>query len=124
MNTSTERLVFIYNARSGALNAILDTAHKVFSPKTYQCRLCELTYGAFSEQKAWKEFRETSKVPFEFLHTDEFEKEYFRHKPKGVTYPIVFSFKENLLTEVVSTQELDDLASLDALMKLVRERSA
>ena len=35
----------IYNADGGLVNGALDLLHKTFSPATYACRLCDVTYG-------------------------------------------------------------------------------
>ena len=124
MNLSIEKLVFVYNAHSGILNMALDAAHKVFSPKTYPCKLCELTYGAVSERNVWKSFRKANNTPFEFLHIDEFEEQFTGYIPETVTYPIVFSWSGNLLTEFISAQEMNGLTSVDELIALVEERIA
>jgi len=52
------KLIFVYNANSGAINALLDSAHKIISPQTYDCKLCELTYGVFKEDEEWLRFLE------------------------------------------------------------------
>ncbi|WP_241234677.1 hypothetical protein [Nonlabens ponticola] len=53
------KLIFVYNANSGRINSWLDSAHKIISPSTYQCKLCELTHGAFTEHDEWSRFRES-----------------------------------------------------------------
>jgi hypothetical protein len=70
---SIQKVVFVYNADAGRLNAILDSAHKLISPDTYQCALCEITHGAFGERKAWQEFKKSLALPVVFYHRDEFE---------------------------------------------------
>ena len=78
-----QKLLFVYNANSGTRNAILDSMHKVFSPKTYNCKLCDITFGVFSENKTWRRFREDNQHQMVFLHKDEFAKGYkskFGHK--------------------------------------------
>ena len=65
------RLIFVYNADSGLGNAMLDSMHKIVSPQTYDCQLCALTFGVFTEKEQWKNFRETSEISMEFLHKDE-----------------------------------------------------
>ena len=37
-------IVFIYNAKSGTVNSLIDWAHKIVSPDTYECSLCSMTY--------------------------------------------------------------------------------
>ena len=67
-----KRLLFVYNADSGPVSAILDAVHKIVSPQTYACSLCFITYGAVSMRKEWKEYIERLPYPAEFLHRDEF----------------------------------------------------
>ena len=76
-----DKLIFVYNANSGKLNAWLDSAHKIVSPSTYDCQLCDLTYGVFKENVEWVRFRESELITnnvrqLEFLHINEFEKNY------------------------------------------------
>lgn len=71
-----KKLIFVYNADSGKLNALLDSLHKVVSPSTYSCKICELTHSTVGERKVWKEFREELDVEADFLHKDEFLKLY------------------------------------------------
>ncbi len=55
------KLIFVYNANSGALNSLMDSVHKIISPKTYDCKLCDLTYDVFKENELWSRFRESVK---------------------------------------------------------------
>ncbi len=92
-------LIFVYNANSGKINAWLDSAHKIVSPKTYQCRLCDLTYGVFKENEDWARFRESvittnPNLQLEFLHIDEFEKKYWSKWLPKYEYPIILEKSE------------------------------
>jgi hypothetical protein len=66
------KLIFVYNAGSGYWNLALDIAHKVFSPATYPCHLCDLTYGVLKIRPEWQQFLDSAQTPMEFLHQDEF----------------------------------------------------
>ena len=55
-------LIFIYNAKSGVVNELIDFAHKIVSPETYDCNLCAISYGAFAMKKKWSTYIET--LPF------------------------------------------------------------
>jgi len=121
----SQKLLFIYNADSGIRNAIVDVAHKVLSPSTYSCSLCQLTHGAFSEKKVWQKFREDLEAKgtrLEFLHKDEFGKKYrskFGHK---FTYPIVLIEGNSGFEILVRTQELETLETAQNLINVVKER--
>ena len=64
------------HADSGFLNSLLDIGHKIINPQTYECNLCNLTFGNFVENKKWKDFRKSTDIDLEFLHRDEFEEKY------------------------------------------------
>ena len=122
-NHKLQKLLFIYNANSGMRNALLDGAHKIFSPSTYECNLCDITYGAFTENKVWKKFRGETALKMEFLHKDEFTKQYaskFGHK---FTFPIILAVINNNMEVFVHTKELNVLGSADKLVWLIQERS-
>ena len=73
MNEKNTKLIFVYNADSGVFNLLGDMAHKMFSPKTYQCSLCALTHGNFGMRREFSDYLKTLPEPFEFLHADEFQ---------------------------------------------------
>lgn len=109
------KLIFVYNADSGLMNTLLDIGHKVISPTTYECNLCGLTFGIVSEQKQWKQFRETSNTEMEFLHRDEFEQKYDRK----FEYPVILKDDQNL-SVVMSQAELNQIKTLDELISQVK----
>lgn len=117
-----EKLIFIYNADSGLRNQLIDGAHKILSPDTYECNLCDITYGAFTENKVWKEFRKQSDLDFEFLHRDEFAKAYRSKFGYKFTFPIVLASADENLEVFIKTEELNTLEDAEALIGLITER--
>ncbi|NBC16051.1 MAG: hypothetical protein GVY18_01905 [Bacteroidetes bacterium] len=119
------RLILVYNADAGLFNALTDTAHKLLSPQTYDCRLCALTYGAFSMRTAWKDFLDDLGLPLAFYHRDEFERGTGR---SDVDLPAVLIEDEGTLSVLVPAAEIDACDDLDDLMAAVeaalRERRA
>lgn len=109
------KLIFVYNADSGLVNTLMDIGHKVISPQTYKCNLCDLTFGVFFEHKQWKEFRESSNTKMEFLHKDEFEQ---KHAQK-FEYPVVLQ-EDNDLSVAISQTELNQIETLDDLISQVK----
>ncbi|WP_337866838.1 hypothetical protein [Ignavibacterium sp.] len=63
---------FVYNAKGNVASSIFDLAHKIISPETYQCNLCKITHGAFTETKKFKELKQ--KYNITLWHIDEYEK--------------------------------------------------
>ncbi|MBO0322692.1 GTPase [Muricauda sp. CAU 1633] len=120
---TSKQLIFVYNANSGKRNALLDSMHKVFSPSTYDCNLCDITFGLVTENKIWKKFREQSSISMTFLHKDEFTKVYaskFGHK---YTFPIVFMENEYDLEVFIATEELNALETPQELIDMIQERT-
>jgi hypothetical protein len=113
---SKSTLIFIYNAYSGFFNAAADALHKTFSPATYQCNLCAVTYGAVSMRKEWRGFIQSLPTEVEFLHRDEFQQ---RYKLNNTSYPAIFLSKNDELTLFLSADELNSISTLDQLKKAV-----
>ncbi len=64
-----EKLVFVYNADSGILNSVIDSARKLLSING--CPLCSLTHSLAGEKREWRTCKESIGVPVEYLHRDE-----------------------------------------------------
>ena len=133
------RLIFVYNANSGKFNAWLDSAHKILSPKTYQCRLCDLTYGIFKENEDWARFRESvvktnPDLQLEFLHIDEFEKKYWSKWLPKYQYPCILEKSEQPqdyndgfgtnsgLDVFMSQEEMNEIQSTHALIDSITKK--
>jgi hypothetical protein len=111
-------LVFVYNANSGLFNTVADMAHKFFSPQTYQCNLCALTYSTFSMRKSWQEFLASLEIPFEFLHADELQKRFFI---KDIQLPAIFKKQGERLTLLIAANAIDKCSTIEELKVLIRE---
>ncbi len=115
-----QRLIFVYNADGGRLAGLKDMFHKILSPSTYPCSLCAITYGATSMQPEWREFIKTLPVPVDFLHRDEFIRDY----PQRARHPLPAAFAvedDGTLTPFIEAPAMN-AADLNGLMELVRER--
>ncbi|WP_289644934.1 GTPase [Maribacter aestuarii] len=119
-----QKLILVYNADSGVRNLIVDGAHKILSPSTYACNLCDITFGNFRENKIWKKFRkqlEAQATELEFLHKDEFAKAYKSKFGYKFTFPIIL-VQGNDLEIFVSTDELNELKNAEGLIAILEER--
>ena len=116
-------LLFVYNADSGIGNLILDGTHKLLSPSTYECSLCELTFGIVGERRDWKRFRKQFEVPMKFLHRDEFTKEYASKFMARFTFPIVLAETAEGLEVFIGTAELNGIEDAGELIELIEERA-
>lgn len=113
------KLIFVYNAESGKLNALFDIAHKILKPETYQCSLCALTHDALSEKKAWSDFKAGTRLEMEFLHKDEFEQRYGQTR----NYPVILENSEPPRV-LIGAGELSKFNSVEELIKRIEELTA
>ena len=118
-----QKLIFVYNADSGLQNMIIDSAHKIFSPSTYECNLCDITFGAFTENKIWKKFRQKTSLKMEFLHKDEFKSQYASKFGHEFNYPIVLITANENLEVFIKTGELNKLRNAEDLIELIQQRT-
>ena len=116
------QLLFVYNARSGKLNALFDSVHKIMSPSTYSCRLCTLTHGVFQERSLWKDFRENSGIEMLFFHRDEFLQKYGEVLEAKFSYPVILRKTEERLEVFMTKEELNALSSETELIKRINAR--
>ena len=113
-----EKLIFVYNADSGVLNFILDAAHKLFSPSTYPCNLCALTYTPTGLPR-WRRFVKSLPWPAEFLHKDELAEQY---GVSDVELPAAFWWNGRSLQPWIDADEMERYTSLDEMMTAVFQK--
>ena len=114
------QLIFVYNADSGKWNAYMDMAHKVFSPATYPCSLCDLTYGIFKIRPEWDDFVKNAPVPMVFLHKDEFWAQY----PEWRDWPLptVLKASPSGISALLNATELHEIQTIKALKSHILKR--
>ena len=112
-------LVFVYNADSGVFNALADAAHKIFSPRTYQCNLCALTHSAVRMRGEWKRFLDGLDRPLEFLHADELKA---RYGVTGVPLPAIFRGDGESLEVLIGADSINACRTLADLERLILNR--
>lgn len=116
------RLVMIYNADGGLVNGAIDLLHKSFSPATYACRLCEVTYGTFGMKRDWRATIEALPLAVRFLHRDD-----WRAGRPGDPTPlpaILVDRADGGLETLVSAADFEGVTSLGSLKALLASRLA
>ena len=111
-------LIFIYNANSGVVNELIDFAHKIVSPETYDCNLCVISYGAFSMKKKWSTYIETLPFKSTFTYKDKFSKNGYNN----LKFPSVFIQSNEKLEEIISATEINEIKNLDQLIGLLNQK--
>lgn len=105
---------FIYNAKTGVANSLFDLAHKIISPDTYQCNLCKLTHGTFTESKKFKELKE--KFNITLWHIDDYEAKFFKED----SYPLIVLRNEsgNEINRI-DTKTINNITGVDELEQFI-----
>jgi hypothetical protein len=116
------KLIFVYNANSGAVSAVLDSAHKLLSPSSYDCKLCVLTHGVFSENKHWKAFKEISSIEMVFLHKDKFLKQYKSKWLPKYSFPVILSEEDQALDVFMSNKDIETIETVAGLIAVIESR--
>ena len=116
MNDLELKLIFIYNADSGPISLMKDFFHKVLKPSTYECNLCAVSFGNFGMKKEWKNYIDNLDVPAEFLHRDQFIKQY---DVKNAQFPSAYLKTDSKLELFISQDEMNELQSVEELIRIV-----
>jgi len=116
---ASTKLVFVYNADSGLFNTVTDIAHKMLSPKTYECNLCSITYGVFKIRETWVKFLEELDAECEFLHKDEFLKS---NAGIDMMFPAIFKVVDGKSELWVDAQAINVLGSVDDLKQVILDK--
>ena len=116
MNHNQKDLIFIYNAKNGIFNELLDYAHKILSPETYDCSLCKLTYNNFGKIRKWKEFLDSLHFNIIFTYKNNLKKLELNDEIK---LPAVLLDYDNLL---ISSVEINMCNNLDELMQILKSK--
>lgn len=118
----TQQIVFVYNAGSTIFSMSADYLHKLFSPATYQCSLCLLTYGNFGMKRDWKRFIQQLPVPVSFLYKDVF----IQQNPQlsATLFPAAFISDGQQLSVLLTADEIKRLNSVQALAHALQVKLA
>ncbi|MEM8496257.1 MAG: hypothetical protein AAF663_12820 [Planctomycetota bacterium] len=111
------KLIFVYNADAGRLNAAWDSAHKLLSPGTYRCSLCAVTHHPLGMKKQWSDFIESLECEVDFCHRDEAEKQF---RLNGTEWPAVLRVDPEPVVAWLTAEQLGEARTLDQPQTLIR----
>ncbi len=115
MNESNTTLIFVYRAERGIFNALSHTMHRVFSPATYECRLCQITFSAVGMLHPWKDFLESRPEAKLFYHRKEFTADF-----PGITEepPLILASRQGAAQPqiLLNRTDIETCADLDELI--------
>jgi len=122
---SDPKLICVYNADTGLIEALKHAVQKQLFPESYPCSLCALTYGAVSMRGDWKAYWQTLDAQVAFYHRDDFTQDYPMLGTGGtreVTLPaILISENGEEPGILISAEELDAMRHVDDLIERVEE---
>lgn len=116
-----EKIIFVYNANSGLFNTLTDIGHKIFSPNTYSCHLCELTHSYFSMRDEWSEFLKGLDYELVFLHKDELKNQY---GIDDLPLPIILIEIDQQLDILADHSSINDCADINSIKELILKKIA
>ena len=120
------RLICVYNADTGLIEALKHAVHKAVRPETYPCSLCALTYGAVSMRGDWKAFWQDLDAQVDFYHRDDFTEDFPELGTGGereVALPVILiSVRGESPRVLISNVELDAMKDVGELMASVESR--
>lgn len=116
-NNIQDKIIFVYNADSSVFAQVSDAVKKIAAPDTYQCNLCRITYGVVSMKDEWKTFLDTLPFEKEFLHRDEFQKQY--PELSEAKLPAIFIFQNNVLHPLASASDINMQKDIEGLKMLI-----
>lgn len=111
-------IFFVYNAKKGFGNKLMDGMHKVVSPSTYACDLCAVTYHAVGKRKAWKDFLKNMPIPVRFYYTNSIPSEF----DKNFEYPAVLRYENSSVSCILDKQDFAAINDLNEFIVLLKEK--
>ena len=111
-------LIFIYNAKSGIVNEFLDFAHKTFSPSTYNCNLCAISYGNFTMKKKWSDYISSLPVRSTFTYKDKVSE----YGYNNIELPSIIFRNGSRSKVIISSEEINKLKKIDQLINILSDR--
>jgi hypothetical protein len=108
----------VYNANGGIVAGAMDVLHKAFSPATYACALCAVSYDLFGMKPAWRKFVGTLPYPVIFHHRDDFATAFPGH---GIALPAVLLETAGEFRPLIDRDAFARIDTLEALITAMRE---
>jgi hypothetical protein len=108
------KLIFVYNAKAGLLNGMMDSVHKTVSPDTYECDLCAITHGFFTMDKTWRNWLKSLRMETAFYHRPDFREAY--PSARDWPLPLIALDRDGVLEPIIPAAEMKSLKTVDALV--------
>jgi hypothetical protein len=118
MMPAPREVIFVYNVDLTLFALVSDFVHRLRSPETYPCRLCDLTYDRFTMKREWQQFIHSLPIRARFEPRDRFRQKFPSYSK--VRLPAVFEVEaDGRLRTLVSAAQLQHAATLADLKTLI-----
>lgn len=120
MEKARPRLLFVYNVDLTPFALLSDFVHRIVSPDTYPCRLCDLTYDRFTMKNEWKRFIAALPADCRFELRDRFQRKY----PAYADVPLPAVFRQGPrggLATLLSADAINRAKTMASLRRLVAD---
>ncbi|MCJ8346730.1 hypothetical protein MJH12_14400 [bacterium] len=114
---SYQRFHFVYNVNSGFLNTGIDIAHKIISPSTYNCHLCQLTHSVLKERELFTKFRDDFPNKIVFYHKDESLPDCMKEGP----FPSIWTESTTQFQLLSGPEEISQFENISDLLEYLSE---
>ncbi len=115
-NNQINDLLFVYNAKSGNVNMVLDYVHKLVSPDTYECNLCKLTYDNFGRIKKWNHFKNSLDLSIKYYYEDDLIQ---LNLDPSMELPVILTGDKKLL---IDSKEINKCKTVEELIKVLEDK--
>lgn len=109
-------LMFVYATNGNVINSVLDIFRAMVAPRSFGCRLCELTFTPLGLKAKWLDHLKSLSLPYAFIHRNELKNKYGMG---NVDLPAVFRPQGDRLVLLIDAPEINRCKDLDALIRLV-----
>ena len=116
-------MAIVWNADRGWQHALMDSLHKVVSPQTYSCKLCQLTHGLAGPKAEWSKFLESNGREVVFYHRDQFKKSPIAENFPGLELPVILIRTSEKWQILLTKNEIIRLENLQELLQVLERKS-
>lgn len=119
MPAPIDRLLFVFEADTGLVSAVLDGVRKALG--LGGCSLCALTHGLAGERTEWTSAKASLSVPIVYVHRDELMGEVARVARDRL--PCVLADRGGAISVLLEPRDLDACdGNTDTFERLLRDR--
>ena len=113
-------ILFVYNAKSGRFNALTDYVHRQFSPSTYICNLCLITYDNWDRNQRWANYIDSLPIQVNFTYRDVVTQYHKLNEP--VKLPLALLKKGEAISTFMTATEINNCHDEEALIRMFNEK--